>query len=62
MVVWFSPNHGTELLDIGIVFWDSFRAKFEDCFMAEFIAINDSLEIFLKIINKKKNKNLKFLD
>ena len=45
MVVWFSPNHGTKFLDIGIVFRDSFRAEFEDCFIVEFIAINDSLEI-----------------
>ena len=45
MVVWFSPNHGTEILNVGIVFRDSFQAEFEDCFMAEFIAVNDSLEI-----------------
>ena len=25
-------------------FQDSFRAEHEDCFMAEFIAVNDSLE------------------
>ena len=43
MVVWFSPNHGTEFSDV-IVFQDSFRAKFEDCFMDEFIIVNDSLE------------------
>ena len=45
MAVWFSPNHGNEFLDIGTVFRDSFRAEFEDCFMTEFIAVNDSLEI-----------------
>ena len=60
MTVWFRPNHGSEFLDIGTVFQDNFRAKFEDCFMAEFITINDSLESC-----KKKNKikqKLKFLD
>ena len=45
MAVWFNPNHGTEFSDIGIVFQDSFQAKFEDCFMAEITAVNDSLEI-----------------
>ena len=45
MSMWFSPNHGIEFSDIVIVFLDCFRAKFEDCFMAEFIAVNDSLEI-----------------
>ena len=45
MVVWFSPNHGIKFSDVGIVFQDSFRAKFEDCFMAKIIAVNDSLEI-----------------
>ena len=48
MAVWFSPNHGTKFSDIGIVFQNSFWAEFEDCFMAEFIAINDSLEICKK--------------
>ena len=43
MVVWFSPNHRTKFLDVGTVFQDSFRAEFEDCFMVEFIAVNDSL-------------------
>ena len=56
MAVWFSPNHGTAFLDVGTVFWDSLRAEFEDCFMVEFIAVNDSLEIFFK------RKTLKFLD
>ena len=45
MVVWFSPNHGTNFPDIVTVFWDSFQAEFENDFMAEFIAVNDSLEI-----------------
>ena len=42
MVVWFSPNHGIEFSDVGTVFQDT---EFEDYFMAEFIAINDNLEI-----------------
>ena len=42
MAVWFSPNHGIEFSDVGTVF----RADFENCFMAEFIVVNDSLEIF----------------
>ena len=50
MVMWFSPNHGT-------IFRDSFRAEFEDCFMAEFIAVNDSLESCKKIKIIKNNKN-----
>ena len=50
MAVWFSPNHGIEFLDVGTVFRDWFRVEFEDCFMAEFIVVNDSLEIC------KKNK------
>ena len=45
MVVWFSPNHRIEFSNVGTVFRDSFRVEFEDCFMAEFIAINDNLEI-----------------
>ena len=45
MAVWFSPNHGTEFSDIGTVFLDNFQAKFVDCFMDEFIVVNDSLEI-----------------
>ena len=45
MTVWFSPNNGTEFSDIGTVFRDSFQMEFEDCFMTEFIAVNDSLEI-----------------
>ena len=45
MVVWFSPNHGTELSDSETIFRDGFRAEFEDCFMAEFIVVNDCLEI-----------------
>ena len=44
MDVWFSPNHGTEFSDVVTVFRVSFRAKFEDCFMDEFISINDSHE------------------
>ena len=44
MAMWFSPNHGTEFSDVETIFWDSFRAKFEDCFMVEFITVNDSLE------------------
>ena len=46
MTVWFNPNHETEFLDVGTVFWDGFRAKFEDCIMAEIIAVNDNLENF----------------
>ena len=49
MAVWFSPNHETEFSDVGIVFRDNFRAESEDCFMAEFIAFNDSPESCLKI-------------
>ena len=45
MAVWFSPNNGTEFLDVGTIFQDSFQAEFKDFFMAEFIAINDSLKI-----------------
>ena len=45
MVIWFSPNRGTEFSDIGTVFQHYFMAEFEDCFMAEFIAINYRLEI-----------------
>ena len=48
MAVWFSPNHGTEFSNVGTIFRDSFRAEFENCFMAEFIGVNDSLEILLK--------------
>ena len=44
MAMWFSLNHGIEILDVGTVF----RVEFEDCFMAEFIAVNDSLEICYK--------------
>ena len=49
MAMWFSPNRRTEFSDVETVFQDSFRAEFEDCFMAEFIAVNDSLEIVKKI-------------
>ena len=42
MAVWFKPNHGTNFSDVGTVFLDNFRAEFEDCFMAEFIAVNDN--------------------
>ena len=49
MAVWFSPNHGIEFSDIGTIFWDNFQVEFEDCFMAEFIVVNDSLEICLYI-------------
>ena len=45
MAMWFSPNQGTEFSNVGTVFRDSFRADFEDCFMAKFIVVNDSLEI-----------------
>ena len=45
MVVRFNPNHGTKFSDVETVFWDSFLTEFEDCFMDEFIAVNDSLEI-----------------
>ena len=45
MVVWFNPNQGTEFSDVGTIFLDCFRAEFEDCFMAEFIVVNDSLQI-----------------
>ena len=45
MAVWFNPNHGIEFSDVGTIFWDSLQAEFEDSFMAEFIAIDDSLEI-----------------
>ena len=53
MAVWFSPNHGTEFSNVGIIFRDSFRVEFEDCFMDEFIVVNDSLESCKKIKNKK---------
>ena len=45
MAVWFSPNHETEFLDVGTIFWNNFRVEFEDYFVAEFIYVNDSLEI-----------------
>ena len=45
MVMWFSPNHEIEFSDVATDFRDSFRAEFEDCFMAKFIVVNDSLEI-----------------
>ena len=45
MAMWFNPNHGTGFLDVGTIFW----AEFEDCFMAEFIAMNDNLESCKKI-------------
>ena len=45
MVVWFNPNHEIEFSDVGTIFRDSFRVEFEDCFMAEFVTVNDSLEI-----------------
>ena len=41
MAVWFNPNHRTEFSDVRTVF----RAESEDCFMDEFIAVNDSIEI-----------------
>ena len=44
MAMWFSPNHETEFSDVGTIFQDSFQAEFEDCFMDEFMAVNDSLE------------------
>ena len=49
MAVWFGPNHGTEFLDIETIFRDSFWVEFEDCFMAEFIVVNDSLDSCKKI-------------
>ena len=45
MAMWFSPNHRTEFSDIGTIFRDCFWVEFEDCFIAKFIVINDSLEI-----------------
>ena len=45
MTAWFNPNRGTEFSNIGTVFWDNFWAEFEDCFMVEIIAVNDSLKI-----------------
>ena len=48
MAMWFSPNHGTEFSDVGTVFRYSLWAEFGDCFMVEFIAVNDSLEIYYK--------------
>ena len=58
MAVWFSLNHGSEFSNVGIIFRDSFqdnfRAEFEDCFMAEFIAVNDILEICYKLIGFEK--------
>ena len=45
MAMWLSPNNETEFSDFGTIFRDSFRAEFEDCFMDEFIAGNDNLEI-----------------
>ena len=45
MDVWFSPNHGIEFSKVGTVFRDSVPVEFEECFMAEFITFNDSLEI-----------------
>ena len=48
MAVSFSPNHETEFLDVETVFRDNFWAEFEDCFMAKFIVVNDSLEICYK--------------
>ena len=38
MAMWFIPNYGTEFLDVGTIFWESFWVELEDCFMAEFIA------------------------
>ena len=49
MALWFSPNHGTEFSDIGHCFSEQL---FEDCFMAEFIAIKDSLESCKNKLNK----------
>ena len=40
-----SPTMRLSFRTLGLFFWDSFRAEFEDCFMDEFIGINDSLEI-----------------
>ena len=44
MVMWFNPNHETEFSDVGTIFRDNFQDEFEDCFMAEFIAVKDSSE------------------
>ena len=41
MAVWFSHNHRTEFSDVGTIF----QSDFEDCFMDEFIAVNDGIEI-----------------
>ena len=49
MAMWFIPNHGTEFSNVGTIFLDSFWSEFENCFMAEFIAVNDSLEICKKV-------------
>ena len=48
MAVRFNPNHGTEFSNVGTVFRDGFLAEFEKCFMAEFITVNDNLEICKK--------------
>ena len=45
MDLWFSTNHGIEFSEVGTIFQESFRAECEDCFMAEIISVNDSLEI-----------------
>ena len=45
MAVWFSPNHRTKFLSIGTNFRNIFRVEYGDCFMAEFIVVNDSLEM-----------------
>ena len=41
MAVWFNPNHMIEFLDVRTIFLEQL---FEDCFMAEFIVVNNSLE------------------
>ena len=52
MVMWFNPNHGTKFLNVGTIFWDSFQAMFEKCFMVEFIVVKDNLESCKKNNNK----------
>ena len=56
MAVWFSPNQRTEFSNVVTIFWDSFRAEFVDCFMAEFISVNDNPESCKKKNNNNKTK------
>ena len=50
MAVWFNPNHMIEVSDIRTIFLEQL---FEDCFMDEFIVVNDSLERGKKRKKKK---------